>query len=261
MKNKFLNHIKLLCTALLLITSFYSCSQKSDIAPVYAEIPDANFKAYLKTIVPLAFTADGKFISNHPSVVTYDEIMSIRRKNITSLSGIEYFTSLKVLDCIDNNIATLDLSKNKALTNLNCSYNKFTNLDVSKYTSLTKLDCGNNKLKTLNLSKNVNLTELLCHGNLITSINLGNNEVLTSVYCPNNQLVVLDVRNNKGLIELNCKNNLLSTVIIVDPNNKLARLYLDDSVKCNHPGIKAFKDNGGELYGTFSEVIPSFECK
>jgi len=95
MKNRILIRITLFCTALLVINTFYSCSEKNNVAPIYAEIPDANFKACLRKIVPLAFTADGKFISNHPSVVSYDEIMSIRNKNITSLSGIEYFTSLK----------------------------------------------------------------------------------------------------------------------------------------------------------------------
>lgn len=98
MKNRILIRFAIFFTALIVSNTIYSCSEKSNAAPVYGEIPDANFKKYLKTIVPLAFTSDGKFISNHPSVVSYDEIMSIRKQNITSLSGIEFFTSLKELE-------------------------------------------------------------------------------------------------------------------------------------------------------------------
>ncbi|MBF4485105.1 hypothetical protein [Flavobacterium sp. CSZ] len=148
-----------------------------------------------------------------------------------------------------------------ALTNLYCGYNLLTNLDVSKNTNLIKLDCSNNKLITLDVSKNINLKELLCYANSITGIQLSNNEVLRKIYCPANRLAVLDVRRNKGLTELNCKNNLRNNVIIVDPNSKLTRLYLDSFIMCNHPSIKDFKDRGGELYGTFSEVLPPFTCK
>jgi hypothetical protein len=261
MKNRILIRIALFCKALLLISVFYSCSEKSNVAPVYAEIPDANFKACLRKLVPLAFTADGKFISNHSSVVSYDEVMSLRRKNITSLSGIEHFTSLTSLDCFDNKISSVDLSKNKALTKIYCTHNQLTQLDLSKNTNLIELNCSNNQLTILDVSKNHNLIDLICYNNLITNIKLGDNEVLRQIYCPGNRLDFLDVRRNKGLIELNCKANLRNTVIIVDPNSKLARLYLDSFIMCNHPSIKAFKDRGGELYGTFSEVLPPFDCK
>lgn len=261
MKNRILIRITLFCTALLVINTFYSCSEKNNVAPIYAEIPDANFKACLRKIVPLAFTADGKFISNHPSVVSYDEIMSIRNKNITSLSGIEYFTSLKKLDCLDNQLTTIDVSKNLALTNLYCGHNQLTHIDVSKNINIIKIDCSNNKLTTLDVSKNLNLIELFCCCNLLTTIKFGENDVLRKIYCPYNQLSVLDIRQNKGLIELNCKDNLRNTVIIVDPNSRLVRLYLDSFIMCNHPSIKAFKDRGGELYGTYSEVLPPFDCK
>ncbi|WDF64521.1 leucine-rich repeat domain-containing protein [Flavobacterium sp. KACC 22763] len=237
----------------------YSCFKKNDPPPVYAEIPDANFKAYLKTIVPLAFTPDGKFISNHSSVASYDGVISVRRKNITSLSGIEYFTSLTTLDCFDNKISTLNLSKNKALTKIYCIHNKLTQLDLSKNTNLTELNCSNNQLKTLDLSKNYNLTDLICYNNLITTLKFENNEVLRNIHCAYNKLTILDVTKNKALIELNCINNLRNTIVIINPN-KLSRLYIDSFIICNHPSIKIFKDRGGNLFGTFSEILPPFTC-
>jgi|GEM_PF-2149249 len=258
--NKVLMRIIILFVMLIISNMSYSCFKKNDPPPVYAEIPDVNFKTYLKKIVPLAFTSDGKFISNHPSVTSYDGIMNISKKNIASLSGIEYFVSLTKIDCSDNKIVTLDLTKNKELTNLYCTYNKLSDLDLSNNTNLEDLNCSSNQLKILDLRKNINLTKLLCYGNLITTIKLGNNGVLRKVYCPYNQLTILDVSKNKSLIELNCKENLRNTIIIVNPD-KLSRLYIDSFVKCNHPSIKAFKDRGGNLYGTFSEVIPPFTCQ
>jgi hypothetical protein len=259
-KKKVLMRIIIFFVMLIITNISYSCFKKNDPSPVYAEIPDVNFKAYLKTIVPFAFTPDGKFISNHPSVTSYNEIMSIRKKNITSLSGIEHFASLTKLDCLDNHITILDISKNKALTNLYCGYNQLKNLDVSKNTNLIKLDCSNNQIENLDVSKNSDLSELICHNNLITTLKFGDNKVLKIIYCPYNRLSVLDVTKNKALIELNCINNLANTVVIIDPN-KLSRLYIDSSIICNHSSIKIFKDRGGNLFGTFSEALPSFTCQ
>ncbi|WP_343613849.1 hypothetical protein [Flavobacterium sp.] len=257
--NKLLIRITILFVTLIISCISYSCLKKND-PPVYAEIPDANFKTYLKTIVPLAFTSDGKFISNHSSVISYGGPMSVRGKKISSLSGIEYFSALRKLDCSNNVIVKLDISKNIALTDIYCGYNKLSTLDVSKNTNLVELNCSKNQITTLDLIKNVNLTELLCFGNHIKAIRLGDNPVLQKIYCPYNQIVILDVSKNNALVELNCKENLQNTVIIVNPE-KLSRLYIDDFIKCNHPSIKVFKDNGGELYGTYSEVISSFVCQ
>ncbi|MFA6883760.1 MAG: leucine-rich repeat domain-containing protein, partial [Paludibacteraceae bacterium] len=65
---------------------------------------------------------------------------------IKSLAGIEYFTNLTKLDCRNNSISTLDVSKNTALTTLDCSYNSISTLDVSKNTALTTLVCSFNSL-------------------------------------------------------------------------------------------------------------------
>ena len=47
--------------------------------------------------------------------------VSVPNANISSLQGIEYFTSLKSLDCSDHQLTTLDLNLNTALETLNCS--------------------------------------------------------------------------------------------------------------------------------------------
>lgn len=233
--------------------------KKFNAPPVYAEIPDTNFKAYLKTIVPLAFTPDNKFISNHPSVISYNKSISIRSKKFTSLSGIEYFISLTRLDCMGNKLTTLDVSKNIALTELFCGDNQLTALEVSRNPNLKILECSYNKLTSLNLSKNTNLTELNCYRNKITTLNLIKNKVLRKIFCAYNQLNSLDVSKNKALIELNCINNQHTTIVIINPNT-LSRLYIDASIKCCHPSIKAFRDRGGNLFDSHFQTIPSFSC-
>lgn len=262
----------ILFAALVISNISYSCFKEknippvsnylkvSNVAPIYAEIPDANFKAYLKTIVPLAFTPDNKFISNHPSVVSYNERISVTgEKKINSLSGIEYFTSLTRLDFPGNQLTTLDVSKNTALTILICSDNKLTTLDVSKNVNLTRLECSNNQLTTLDVSKNTNLIWLNCYWNQLTTLYLGNNEVLERVYCTYNQLTTLDVSKNTSLKRLECCNNKLKTLDI-SKNTNLLWLSIDTSIKCSHSSIKAFQDRRGNLIDYFYQPIPPFNC-
>jgi Leucine-rich repeat (LRR) protein len=258
-KKRIIIRFIILLTILIVSQITYSCFKENNTPPVYNEIPDANFNAYLKTIVPDAFTPDNKFISNHPSVVSYNERISVPGKNITSLSGIEYFTSLTRLDCEQNQLTALDVSKNTALTVLICGENQLTAFDVSMNVNLTRLECSNNQLTTIDVSKNTNLTELNCSKNQLTTLALGNNEVLKRVYCTYNQLTTLDVSKNKSLKRLECCNNKLKTLDI-SKNTNLSWLYIDISIKCSHPSIKAFKDRGGNLMNSYITSIPPFTC-
>lgn len=85
--------------------------------------------------------------------------------DISSLSGIEYFTGLEYLDCRDNQLKSLDLSKNTALVTLDCDYNQLSSLNLSGCTSLRELHCLYNELPSLDISNNTALTSLNCYGN------------------------------------------------------------------------------------------------
>ena len=69
------------------------------------------------------------------------------------------------LYCGDNQLTSLDVSRNTALTYLGCSDNNLTTLDVSNCTALKGLDCNYNDLTTLDLSNNTALTTLYCSNN------------------------------------------------------------------------------------------------
>jgi Leucine-rich repeat (LRR) protein len=63
--------------------------------------------------------------------------LNLASKNIADLSGIEYFVNLTRLECQDNQLKTLDISKNMALSYLNCSYNNMeTTADVKGWEEL-----------------------------------------------------------------------------------------------------------------------------
>lgn len=70
--------------------------------------------------------------------------LDVSNSEITSLSGIEYFTSLEKLICSNNQITKLDLSKN---------------------VNLKTLDASNNLLKEIDLSHNMLLIEVNLDGN------------------------------------------------------------------------------------------------
>ncbi|MBL0343324.1 MAG: leucine-rich repeat domain-containing protein [Bacteroidetes bacterium] len=54
--------------------------------------------------------------------------------------------ALTYLDCVGNQLTSLDVSANTALTSFNCSGNSITSIDVSANTALTTLNCSVNSI-------------------------------------------------------------------------------------------------------------------
>lgn len=76
------------------------------------------------------------------------------------------------LDCSENLLTTLDVTKCPTLTVFTCSQNRLTSLDVTQNALLSDLDCSENQLTTLDVSKNGNLRSLLCNHNQLTALDL-----------------------------------------------------------------------------------------
>ena len=150
--------------------------------------------------------------------------IAVSMKGITSLKGIEYFTALTGLWCSNNQLTSLDVSKNTKLTELWCTKNQLTSLDVSGCTALTKLHCSDNQLTSLDVSGCTALTSLDCWSNQLTSLDVSKNTALTELYCLENQLTSLDVSKNTALTELHCSDNQL-TSLDVSNNTALTMLY------------------------------------
>ena len=186
--------------------------QSAGVAIDDANFPDANFRTIVEN-----------YDTNKDSSLSDTEIAAVEEidcsyKAITNLKGIEYFTALKRLNCESNQLTTLDVSKNKALTYLDCGDNKLTTLDVSKNTALTELISFKNQLTTLDVSKNTALTELRSFNNQLTTLDVSKNTALTYLDCESNQLTTLDVSKNTTLTELNCKYNQLTSLDLSNTN-------------------------------------------
>ncbi|MEG1406201.1 MAG: hypothetical protein RSC34_06295, partial [Alistipes sp.] len=134
--------------------------------------PDPKFRAALVATYNLKLTTDQTDIDvnneENKKLFANTTKLEVKKKYIKTLQGIEYFTALTYLNCNDNQLTSLDVSKNTALTLLSCKNNQLTSLDVTKNTALTKLGCENNLLTSLDVTKNTKLTELSCKNNLLT---------------------------------------------------------------------------------------------
>lgn len=177
--------------------------------------------------------------------------LDIYNKQLTDLSGIEYFTNLTYLRCSKNELESLDVSALSRLEDLDCKTNKLTTLNVSDLTGLTSLSCGNNQLTTLDVSALTGLTSLSCNDNQLTTLDVSMLKSLTLLNCYNNPLegkllgafdlpklealrcsdigmTSLDVSKLLGLETLDCSNNNLTSLDVNNLTN-LTYLYCDNN--------------------------------
>jgi hypothetical protein len=197
---------------------------ENDIIINEENFPDEIFRAYL---LEQSYGRDG--------VITAEEINNIyslrvvgeqadERGQIGSLEGIEYFTKLTELDCHNNRIDNLDVSKNVELVTLNCSHNYLGSLDISKNVGLITLDCSDNSFASLDVSKNTALKSLSCSGNPLSSLDCSMNISLANLTIEKTLLRSLDISKNIALKSLSCAMNYLSS-LDVSNNTELQRLY------------------------------------
>ncbi len=141
----------------------------------FTYIPDANFE---QALIDLIIDSDGII---NKRVLTTDISglggLNVKSKNISDLTGIEDFISLRVL---------------------NFSYNQLTNVDVSVNTLLTLLRFNGNQISSINLSNNTSLRELYCYDNSLKNLDVSNNTSLRNLYCWNNGLLSLNIKNNNN---------------------------------------------------------------
>ena len=206
MNRKLLTALLALCAALCLLPALALAEGAADVAIDEANFPDANFRTYVST-----------FDTDNDDCLTPAELAAVKSmrligKSIGDLKGIEHFTALTKLLCQNNQLTSLDVSKNTALEELDCGDNQLTSLDVSANTALKQLYCMNNPLTALDVSKNTSLTDLNCINTQRASLDVSANTALTSLLCGENQLTSLDVSKNTALTSLRCAKNQLASL-------------------------------------------------
>ena len=183
-------------------------------------VPDDNFEQWLIVLGYDNVLDDSVITANINSVTS----LNLWNQNISDLTGIEDFTALVSLDCVDNLLTHLDVSQNTALDTLFCGFNQLTTLDISGSNVLRVLGCGTNQIISLDVSNNTLLTHLVCDDNLITNLDISNNDSLNFLDCSFNQLTNLNVSQNTSLIYLYCSNNQI-TSLNVSNNIALTHFY------------------------------------
>ena len=189
-----------LILALCLNAVFAGCGKvdedtTSHIQDVEKAFPDPVFRRYVLNHFDI--NKDGKISDEEALRATTIDVSNSSDapdgKKIKSLEGVQYFTNLKQLDCHYNQLTSLDVSKNTALTTLYCYANQLTKLDVSKNIALEELSCHTNQLTTLDVSKNTALEWLFCTSNQLTTLDVSHNTMLVRLVCASNRLTTLDV--------------------------------------------------------------------
>lgn len=95
--------------------------------------------------------SDGKIQVNEAKEVSY---LNVSNADISDLSGIENFTNIKELNCLRNQITSLEVSTLTHLISLDCRYNPIASLDFSNLIYLASVNCSQTQLTYLNLKNN-----------------------------------------------------------------------------------------------------------
>ena len=175
----------------------------SGLAIDETNFPDANFRSYVLA----------SFDSNGDEKLDDEEIANVKyiyapSKTISNLKGIEYFTELLELNCDNNQLTSLDVSKNTKLVKLICSKNALTSLNTSYNPLLKKLDIYSNKITSIDVSQNTELETLYIGRNPIETLNVKNNVKLMELQSELNNLTSIDLSNNSPSMTLYMANNI-----------------------------------------------------
>ncbi len=217
--------------------------------------PDANFRKVVKHL-----SGNDIFLI---SEIKEEKEIRVHTGNISSLQGIEYFTEINELDCCDNDLVSLDLSKNSKLEYLYCTDNKIVSIDISN-SNIKKLLCDVDKIKEIicppdyipidevHFPDRNFRAELVSDANnncIFSSSDISNVYYLNTYYslgisslkgieyfkelkqlsCQNNELVSLDLSQNTKLEYLECTGNNIKRLDI--SKNKIEYLFCDDTVE------------------------------
>ena len=128
----------------------------------------------------------------------------------------------------NDDLKSIDVSKNPKLEILSASHGKLTSLNVSNNRKLVELYVYNNQLTALDVSSNYLLKKLSCYENQITALDLSYNGALEDLSVNDNPITELDLHPLSNLQELSCSKMKL-TKLDVDRCPKLRRLYCNDN--------------------------------
>ena len=159
---------------------------------------------------------------------------------LTSFPDFKCF-NIETIDCSNNEIKQVDLSKYPNLRQFTCQNNKVEKIYVGMCKNLETLYVNGNSLTSLDVSKNNKLVTLYCEGNKLTSLDVSHNPKLKSLTCGSNQLTSLDISNNDALERFGCS------------KNNITKLDISSCPKL----VLTYKEGGPDQYGDDDDVDDS----
>jgi len=166
---------------------------------------------------PVPYSSTGEFITGEAK----DDTITITGTGITLLDcsnnalfalNVSKATLLQSLICHRNELTELNINSNKQLVKLRCSENRLTTLSITFNTALKELICYNNQLTALTVNRNTALTTLICSYNQLSKLVTTYNLKLETLWCQDNQIESLDLLKNTKLTSLLCYNNKLTAL-------------------------------------------------
>lgn len=212
-----------------------------------------------KTFMELILSSD--YDRNGDTYLDDEEITLARNiycdgMDIKSLKGIEVFTELQGLHCTDNELTTLDVSKNTELRGVWCSGNKFTSLDFSKNKELLWLYCFDCSISTLNIAQNTKMSYLEVSDNPLKKLDLSPFKDLEHLICASCELDKLDFTYNKKLTHIDAMYNHF-TKLDVTGLTKLKRLDIWGNTELGEIDIS--KNTGLQYYNCAYNGVKSLD--
>ena len=158
----------------------------------FTAIPDTAFEQALILLGHDIPPIDGQILTANVNSLTF---LNVSLSNISSMVGIEDFTSIVTLHCNDNLINNIDVTQ---LSNLRTFYiedNFLGSIDVTQNSFLENFWCDNNNISSIDVSQNLLLITFQIGGNQLTSIDVSYNDTLKVLECENNLLTCLNLKN------------------------------------------------------------------
>lgn len=192
--------MKRIFIAFAVLAAACSCSGPSNVKDVAKKVSDPVFRTYCVAKMDL----DG---DKAISMAEADSVrtMDISGLNINSLKGIEFFKSLKSLDCSQTKVKSLKLD-NPSLEILKCEKNEsLAAVDLSKCPALTFIYASHTSIKSLDLSSQQNLYRLWIDNTPVSRLDLSGCPRINNINvmnCPSLKELTLSTEVNREVLYL-----------------------------------------------------------
>ena len=179
----------------------------------YITFSDDGLRRYLadhpESIPGVVISENGTIANVYSNTKALRELTSLTINDPEGRYGIAniddlltHCPNLQHLDCNDNRITDIDLSRVPRLTALACGNNRLSTLDLKRVPDLMSLVCQNNPgIEIISLEGCRQLQTLSAAGCSLKSVSLGNPE-LVSLFLNSNAIVYLDITACPNLLNL-----------------------------------------------------------